>query len=86
LRGEDAMKLGLFLSSTLEDLREARTGISRLVSVIPLDLIQMELFGSDESQPIDYALQQVRESQIFVGVYAERYGTIDPGSHCHRPV
>ena len=74
------MKLRLFLSSTFEDLQDARARIARLLSVIPVDLVQMELFGSDESQPIDYALQRVRESQIFVGVYAERYGAVDPKS------
>lgn len=74
------MNLRLFLSSTLEDLQDARARIARLLSVIPVDLVQMELFGSDESQPIEYALQRVRESQIFVGVYAERYGTVDPKS------
>lgn len=74
------MKLRLFLSSTFEDLQDARARIARLLSVIPVDLIQMELFGSDESQPIDYALQRVRESQIFVGVYAEQYGALDPKS------
>jgi hypothetical protein len=72
------MKLRLFLSSTFEDLRDGRARIARLLSVLPVDLIQMELFGSDESQPVEYVLQRVRESQIFVGVYAERYGSLDP--------
>ena len=37
----------------------------------------MEIFGSDESKPKDFSLSQVRQSNLFIGVYAERYGTID---------
>jgi hypothetical protein len=40
----------------------------------------MEVFGSDETRPVDYSLAQVRKSNLFVGVYAERYGTVDQDS------
>jgi hypothetical protein len=40
----------------------------------------MEVFGSDESKPVDFCLEQVRKSDIFIGVYAERYGSIDSNS------
>jgi hypothetical protein len=72
------MDLNIFLSSTSRDLGEARQKILRLLSVIPADLVRMETFGSDETKPVDFCLKQVRRSNLFVGVYAERYGTIDP--------
>lgn len=72
------MDLSIFLSSTSRDLGEARQKILRLLSVIPADLVHMETFGSDETKPVDFCLEQVRRSNLFVGVYAERYGTIDP--------
>ncbi len=41
----------------------------------------METFGSDETRPVEYSLGQLRECTLFVGVYAERYGTVDPKSN-----
>src|SRR5712692_8555429 len=38
----------------------------------------METFGSDETRPVDYSLAQLRKCNLFVGIYAERYGTVDP--------
>ncbi len=40
----------------------------------------MEFFGSDEDRPIDYCLEQVRKADLFVGVYAELYGSVDAQS------
>lgn len=74
------MDLLIFLSSTSEDLRDAREQISNLLSVIPAEVVRMEIFGSDETRPLDYSLRQVRHCNLFVGVYAERYGTVDPDS------
>src|SRR4029077_13225985 len=73
------MELRIFLSSTLEDLRDARKKILKLLSVIPADLVSMETFGSDESHPVSYCMERVRKCNVFIGVYAERYGTADPG-------
>jgi len=60
------------------DLSDARQRILKLLSVVPVDLVHMETFGSDETRPADYSLEQVRSSDLFIGVYAERYGAIDP--------
>ena len=62
------------------DLHRAREAVIRLLSVIPADLIAMEVFGSDEAQPLDFCLEQVRRSNFFIGIYAERYGKVDPTS------
>lgn len=60
------------------DLLEARERILKLLSVVPADLVHMETFGSDETRSVDYSLEQVRSSDLFIGVYAERYGAVDP--------
>lgn len=74
------MDLRIFLSSTLEDLKEVRERIRQHLAVIPAEVIAMEMFGSDESKPLSYSLDQVRKANLFIAVYAERYGTIDPDS------
>jgi hypothetical protein len=70
-------KLTIFLSSTLTDLEEPRRQVAKYLSVLPSDLLAMEVFGSDESKPVDFCLQQVRKCNLFVGIYAARYGTVD---------
>jgi hypothetical protein len=74
---ETIMDLCIFLSSTLIDLASARAKISDLLTVLPADLVSMESFGSDEKQPVEVCLARVRQANLFVGIYAERYGTID---------
>jgi hypothetical protein len=71
-------ELKIFLSSTYVDLKDVRQLIMKLLGVLNSDLISMEFFGSDESKPKEYCLEQVRRSNLFVGLYAERYGSIDP--------
>ena len=70
----------VFVSSTFKDLvrhREAvRTSIRRLDAID----IAMENFGARDERPRDESLRLVRESSdVFVGIYAYRYGTIPPG-------
>jgi Novel STAND NTPase 1/Domain of unknown function (DUF4062) len=71
-------EIKVFLSSTFEDLKEVRDSIQTHLAVLTTDLLAMEVFGSDENRPKEYSLATVRESNLFIGVYAERYGTIDP--------
>ena len=70
----------IFLSSTQTDLAEARENIIKFLGIVNSEVLAMEVFGSDESKPVDFCLEQVRKSDIFIGVYAERYGSIDSNS------
>ena len=72
--------LTIFLSSTQVDLVEVRKKIIRFLGVLKSDILSMEVFGSDETKPVDFCLSQVRKCNLFIGVYAERYGLIDPQS------
>jgi hypothetical protein len=71
----------VFLSSTFVDLRELRGDVARrLQEIFGANLIIMESFGSDEAEPKISSIRRVRECDFFVGIYARRYGTIDPES------
>jgi Domain of unknown function (DUF4062) len=71
----------IFISSTFLDLRELRAEVSRrLREIFGAHLITMETFGSDEAEPKISAIRRVRECDLFVGIYARRYGTVDPES------
>jgi Domain of unknown function (DUF4062) len=68
----------VFLSSTFVDLGDVRFDVSRwLTGVFGAELIIMETFGSDAAPPNITSVRRVRECDIFVGIYARRYGTID---------
>jgi energy-coupling factor transporter ATP-binding protein EcfA2 len=68
----------IFLSSTFVDLKDLREEVAnRLRDVLGADLLIMETFGSDEAPPEISSVRRVRESDVFVGIYARRYGTVD---------
>jgi hypothetical protein len=71
----DAIRI--FLSSTKIDLSETRQNIIKYLGVLKSEVFAMEVFGSDESMPVEFSLQQVRKCNIFIGIYAERYGFVD---------
>jgi hypothetical protein len=74
-----ATEIRAFLSSTFVDLKELRAEVSyRLRQIFGAQLITMESFGSDAAPPEISSIRRVRECDIFVGIYAGRYGTIDP--------
>ena len=72
--------LKVFLSSTQSDLANARESIIKYLGVLKSEVLAMEVFGSDESKPVDFSIAQVRQCNVFIGVYAERYGTVDDAS------
>lgn len=43
-------------------------------------LVVMETFGSDSAPPDINSVRRVRECDLFIGIYAHRYGTIDERS------
>ena len=71
----------VFLSSTYVDLRFARQRLVEWLSgIFGAGMIIMETFGSDAAPPNVLSVRRVRECDIFIGIYARRYGTIDPGT------
>jgi hypothetical protein len=40
-------------------------------------MVVMETFGSDAAPPNVNSVRRVRECDIFIGIYANRYGTVD---------
>ena len=75
-----AEQLRIFLSSTKLDLEAARDDIIKYLGVLRSEVLAMEVFGSDESRPVEFSVTQVRSCNVFIGVYAERYGFVDEDS------
>lgn len=51
-----------------------------LTGLFDTKLVIMETFGSDAAPPEINSVRRVRECDLFVGIYAHRYGKIDEGS------
>ncbi|MBI1748678.1 MAG: SUMF1/EgtB/PvdO family nonheme iron enzyme [Acidobacteria bacterium] len=70
----------VFISSTYLDLTVERQAvekaITRLNETIP---IAMEVFSSSPDTPYETCMKKVAESDIYVGIFAHRYGSIPSG-------
>lgn len=69
----------VFLSSTYIDLIEHRKAAHDALEQIGLHVIWMEAFGSRPEESTKACLKEVKESDLFVGIYAHRYGYIPDG-------
>jgi len=71
----------VFVSSTFEDLQAYRKAVVHAIRHHPRAIdISMEHFGACDERPKQECLRLVREeSDIFVAIYAHRYGFIPEG-------
>lgn len=72
----------VFVSSTSLDLRDERevleTAINQMRST---EFNGMEYFGSQPDKPKNVCLEEVEQSDVYVGIFADRYGWVDPESN-----
>src|SRR4051794_31569288 len=69
-----------FLSSTYIDLVPHRKSAIEVLERLGYQVERMEIFGARPEEPMVACLSAVEECEIFVGIYAHRYGFIPPGS------
>jgi hypothetical protein len=75
----DLMKT--FLSSTYVDLANHRKAAAEAVERLGHQVGHMEVFGARPEEPSDVCLSEIDECDLFVGIYAHRYGYVPDGSH-----
>jgi hypothetical protein len=74
------MTARVFLSSTFADLAAHRQAVQAAMRKLGVADVSMENFGAREERPADECLRLVREeSDLFVGIYAHRYGFVPEG-------
>jgi predicted ATPase len=71
-------RLRVFVSSTLGELADERQAVARAVSALRLTAVMFEL-GARPQPPRDVYRAYVAQSDVFVGVYWQRYGWVGPG-------
>ena len=71
-------RLRVFVSSTLGELADERAAVSRAVSALRLTPVMFEL-GARPHPPRELYRAYLEQSDIFVGLYWQRYGWVGPG-------
>ena len=66
----------IYISSTYTDLKEQRKAAAEAVRELGYIAVAMEDYASTEKKPVDKCCQDVLACDIFVGIYAYRYGFI----------
>ena len=64
----------VFLSSTYIDLRDHRAAAAEVLDRLGQGVTRMEVFGARPEEPTVACLREVEASDLFVGIYAHRYG------------
>jgi formylglycine-generating enzyme required for sulfatase activity len=72
-------KLKVFISSTMKDLRPERDAVQNVVSTFRFRTLRAETIGAQPRPPREVCLAMARECDIFIGIYAVRYGWTPPG-------
>jgi predicted ATPase len=71
-------RLRVFVSSTLAELAEERAAVARAISTLRLTPVLFEL-GARPHPPRELYRAYLAQSDIFIGLYWQRYGWIGPG-------
>jgi predicted ATPase len=71
-------RLRVFVSSTLAELAEERAAVSRAISALRLTPVLFEL-GARPHPPQELYRAYLAQSDIFIGIYWQRYGWVGPG-------
>jgi predicted ATPase len=72
--------LRVFVSSTLGELAEERRAVARAISALRLTPVMFEL-GARPYPPREVYQQYLAQSDVFIGLYWQRYGQLVPGAH-----
>jgi len=71
----------IYLSSTYEDLKDFRSAVVQALRQSEYHVIAMEDYVATERRPVDKCLKDVEKANIYIGVFAFRYGYIPPIEH-----
>jgi len=70
----------IFISSTYQDLVDYRTKAAEAIERLGQQDVRMEVFGARPEGATEVCRDEIDASEVFVGIYAHRYGYIPAGS------
>jgi Domain of unknown function (DUF4062)/TIR domain len=69
----------VYLSSTFQDLKEHREAVRLQLQRLHLADVAMEIFVPGPNRPVDKCIRDVRSCDLYIGLFAWRYGHIPKG-------
>ena len=78
------MGLKIYLSSTFEDLKDYRRRVYEQLRTLRHDVIAMEDYVAADERPLDKCLRDVRDSDVYIGLFAWRYGYVPRAGNPQR--
>jgi hypothetical protein len=69
----------VYVSSTYVDLIEYRKTVSTALRRLGHDDVAMEYYTAEDARPLERCLQDVRDCDVYIGLFAWRYGHVPPG-------
>lgn len=78
------MGFKIYVSSTFEDLKEHRRRVYEQLRALRHDVIAMEDYVAADERPLDKCLRDVREADLYIGLFAWRYGFVPRAGNPNR--
>ena len=69
----------IYVSSTFEDLKECREKVRLVLRQMNHEDVAMEYYVAEDRRPVDKCLEDVATCDLYVGIFAWRYGHIPSG-------
>ncbi|MFC3895342.1 DUF4062 domain-containing protein [Lentzea rhizosphaerae] len=69
----------VYVSSTFLDLQECREVVHRTLRRLQIDDVAMEYYVAEPDRPVDVCLRDVRSCDVYLGIFAWRYGHVPDG-------
>ncbi|WFE43224.1 HEAT repeat domain-containing protein [Verrucosispora sp. WMMD1129] len=69
----------VYISATQKDLLEYRAAVHAVARRLEIEDVAMEAYGADARPPLERCLTDVRRCDLYVGLFAWRYGYRPPG-------
>ncbi|WP_330440919.1 HEAT repeat domain-containing protein [Micromonospora sp. NBC_00821] len=79
LHGRGASSIKVYISATQKDLLDHRAAVHTAARRLAIDDVAMEAYGTQVQSPLERCLADVRRSDVYVGLFAWRYGYRPPG-------
>ncbi|MGV9212777.1 caspase, EACC1-associated type [Micromonospora sp. RB23] len=79
VHGWAGSSIRVYISATQKDLLEYRAAVHTIARRLEIDDVAMEAYGADIRPPLERCLADVRRSDLYIGLFAWRYGYRPPG-------
>ena len=73
------LRVKAYVSSTFEDLRDCREEVRLALSRLGVTDVAMEYYVAEPDRPLERCLRDAAECDLYIGLFAWRYGYIPPG-------